>query len=285
MTKLAVTPFGRGLRAALPNLAFVQGIDGAMAVASQLLRTSEAQRAHEAAQREPVPSRRAQAVALLEEASSDMTEPRAKDLLRLYGFKTPAETFVETTGAASDRAREMAVPRYVVKAVVPGLQHKSEVAGVRLGLSGPAEVTDAFDDLRARLPELRGVIVAEQVEVGVELIASFETDHEIGPFVAFGLGGTGVELQSGLALVPPYCTPEEVRTAMAGTAVQQVLQGFRGSQAADVEAVVDAVCRLGVMAGELGDLVRTVEVNPLVTLQGRPGVLVLDALCVKTPTP
>ncbi len=59
-----------------------------------------------------------------------------------------------------------------------------------------------------------------------------------------------------------------------------LLDGFRGSAAADVSALADAVVALGQLAVELGDHLAGLDLNPVVVTpagSGR-GALVVDAL-------
>lgn len=282
MTTNSVTAFGRDLRARLPNLSFVQGIDAAMAVAGALLKTGDARRTHPAVPAAPIDvARVSKALALLPAQSTEITEPNAKALLRLYGFETPRECVVGSPDEAAKWASSVDASRFVVKGVVPGLAHKSDSGAVRLGLADGEDVRAACGEILETLPSTIGFIVAEQVGVQHELLLSFDRDPEVGTYVALGLGGTDVELHGDVAILPPRCTAEDVRRALAGIPLGRVLRGWRGASPADLDSVVRAVQMVGVMAGELGESIASVEINPLATLQDRPGVVVLDALCTR----
>ena len=58
----------------------------------------------------------------------------------------------------------------------------------------------------------------------------------------------------------------------------KLLHGYRGAQALDAEAVVDALVALGRLAADLEDVLQSVDVNPFVVLPR--GGLALDALIV-----
>jgi hypothetical protein len=60
----------------------------------------------------------------------------------------------------------------------------------------------------------------------------------------------------------------------------RLLKGYRGSPALDIEAVVDALVALGRIAGDLGDVVQSIDVNPFVVMPQGQGAMALDALVV-----
>ena len=79
------------------------------------------------------------------------------DLLRDYGIPAVRTRAAATRAQALAAADEIGYP-VVVKTDEPGIAHKSDVGGVRLGLAGPAAAGAAYDDLAARLgPRVAGV--------------------------------------------------------------------------------------------------------------------------------
>ncbi|OWY61697.1 hypothetical protein B7486_62415 [cyanobacterium TDX16] len=57
-----------------------------------------------------------------------------------------------------------------------------------------------------------------------------------------------------------------------------MLDGVRGAEAVDVDALVDVIVRVGRLGLDLADVVAEVDVNPLVVTP--KGVVALDALVV-----
>jgi len=72
---------------------------------------------------------------------------------------------------------------------------------------------------------------------------------------------------------------------LARTKVMALLQGYRGTDAYDVEAVVAALAALGAIATDLGDVVRSIDINPFMVLPAGDGGMALDALIVLQSTP
>ena len=64
-----------------------------------------------------------------------------------------------------------------------------------------------------------------------------------------------------------------------GLRARKILDGVRGAPPPDVGAAVDAILRFADLAGDVGDLVGEVDVNPLLVLP--KGVVALDCLVVR----
>ena len=105
------------------------------------------------------------------------------DLLRDYGIPAVRALPAATRTAALDAAAEIGYP-VVVKTDEPGIAHKSDVGGVRLGLAGPAEAGAAYDNLAARLGPR--VVVCETAPPGTELALGVVRDPALGPLLVIG---------------------------------------------------------------------------------------------------
>jgi acyl-CoA synthetase (NDP forming) len=200
-----------------------------------------------------------------------LDEPSAKSALAAFGLPVPRGRVAradEVVAAAS----EVGYP-VVVKAVVPGLAHKTEVAGVRVGLSSQEEVLEAVASMRALG---RSFLVEEMVtDATLELVLGVTRDPQFGLVLTLGAGGVLAELLRDVVSVLLPATREEVRRALSRLRCWPLLDGFRG-RGADVEAVLDAVSSvLGYAEAHRGELLE-LEVNPLLV---RPvGVVAVDAL-------
>ena len=99
-------------------------------------------------------------------------------------------------------------------------------------------------------------------------------DPAFGPMVTCGLGGTRVELlhDVGMGLAP--VAAQEARELLAALKGAPLLAGFRGAPAVQVDALVDAVCRVSWLVADVPD-VTEMDLNPV--LASADGVVVLDA--------
>jgi acyl-CoA synthetase (NDP forming) len=161
-----------------------------------------------------------------------------------------------------------------LKTAAPGIVHKTEVGGVRLGLDGPDRLAGAYADLAARLGPR--VLVAAMAGPGVELALGVVADPQFGPLVMVAAGGVLVEVLGDRVFALPPVDHRRAGELLDRLAVRPLLDGARGAPPADRDAVADAVVRLSVLAVDLGDRLAAVDVNPLVA--GPGGCVAVDAL-------
>jgi acetyltransferase len=170
----------------------------------------------------------------------------------------------------------------VIKIVSPDIVHKSDVGGVALGLTSAAAVRAATDDImvraRAAKPEARitGVIVQPMVTrpKAQELLVGIADDPTFGPVIAFGQGGTGVEVIDDKALALPPLDLKMASELIARTRVSRQLNGYRNVPAVKMIDVALTLVKLAQLAADLPE-VRELDINPLLTDEN--GVLALDA--------
>lgn len=105
-------------------------------------------------------------------------------LLDCYGLPMIPSRVVSDDDAAVATAAEFGGP-VALKASAPGLLHKSDAGGVRLGLEGPAAVRAAANDIEAAVTRagfrLESLVVQSMAPSGVELIVGMVNDHSFGP--------------------------------------------------------------------------------------------------------
>lgn len=209
----------------------------------------------------------------------------AKQLIRSYGVATPLEVLVASADEAAAAAERIGFP-VVLKGCGTTLAHKSELGLVRVGLATTAEVRAAYDDiLTAAAVSLDGVIVAEMMCDGVEFVVGMSTDSVFGPVVAVGLGGTLVEVLDDVALgVAPF-SRREAHVMLDQLRGRSLLDGVRGSEPLDIEALVDVVMGVQRLALDVDGRITQVDLNPVLVRAvsggalGR-GAIALDALVV-----
>ncbi|HEY3530029.1 MAG TPA: acetate--CoA ligase family protein [Nocardioides sp.] len=199
-------------------------------------------------------------------------EVRAKAALTTYGLETPAARVVDDVEALAEAAASVGFP-VVLKAMVDGLAHKSDVGGVVVGLDSPEAVRRAG----AGMACLAGRFLVEHMVEGaaLELLIGVQRDPRLGLALTVGAGGVLVELVDDTASVLLPATRSEIREALARLRVGPVLTGFRG-HSVDLEAVVSAVQAVAAFAIDHADRLVEVEVNPLLVLPD--GAMAVDAL-------
>jgi acyl-CoA synthetase (NDP forming) len=197
------------------------------------------------------------------------------DLLRDYGI--PA---VQARSAASAQEARAAALRLgypvAVKTDAPGIAHKSDVGGVWLGVTGPAELDAAYADLSARLGPR--VTVTEMSAPGAELILGMSRDPALGPLIVLGAGGVLAEYLAETAVALPPLTAPAAADLIGAQRFARLLHGYRGQPPADLPTVAAGVAAFSVLITDLGDHLEAFDINPLIC--GASGAIAVDALAV-----
>ena len=283
MISHGLTDYSRALRGELPHVAFLQEID-------KTLRAVRSVADYAAASATPAkPGRVAQSGAKRQlerilgrpSASRILNEVGSKALLKAYGIRAPREAVARDAREAVAVARRIGYP-VVAKAVSATLAHKSDSGGVIVGIDSDKALRAAYRKIvravRKRGAALDGVLIAEEVADGLELVLGATRDPEMGPVILFGAGGLDVELRRDVALAPPPLDARAARALIGRTQVGALLDGYRGRPALDRDAVVTALIALSRLVLDAGARIEEIDINPF--LARRRGGVALDALVV-----
>jgi acetate---CoA ligase (ADP-forming) len=201
------------------------------------------------------------------------SETEALAMLADYGLPTVTAEGVADADQAVLAAERMGWP---VALKTAEALHKSEVAGVRLGIGDGESLRRAYADLAGRLgPRAR---VAGMAPPGVELALGMVRDPQFGPLVLVAAGGVLVEVLRDRRMGFPPLDEARARRLVDGLQARPILSGVRGGLPADIGAVALALIRLSVLALDLGDLIEALDVNPLIC--GPAGCVAVDALVI-----
>ena len=202
-------------------------------------------------------------------------ELEALALLADYGVPaTDARAATSAEGAVA-AADEVGWP-VAMKTMAPGIQHKSDVGGVALGLADADALRAAYEDIAARLGP--HVVVSPMAPPGVEMAIGIIRDPQFGPLVLVAAGGVLVEVLHDRRLALPPLDRSGAHALIDRLGIRPLLDGVRGAPAADVEAIGHAVSRLSVLAADLGEHLDAVDVNPLIA--NARGCVAVDALVI-----
>ncbi|MCV7343716.1 acetate--CoA ligase family protein [Mycolicibacterium rhodesiae] len=205
--------------------------------------------------------------------AAEWSAPAGFRLLADYGIPVtrsyPAHTVTQVLAAAD-------AVGYPVVLKTLGAAHKSDVGGVVLGIGDRESLWVAYEEMAERLGP--GVSVDAMAPAGVEISLGVVRDDNFGPLVVVAAGGTLVELLADRAVAcPPISRPsagELVRSLRSAP----LLTGWRGSPAADVDALADAIVGFSQLATELGEHLDAIEANPVIV--SPTGVVAVDALVI-----
>lgn len=195
-----------------------------------------------------------------------ITEESSKEILSEYGIKVPKYALVTNSDEAVQKSKEIGFP-LVAKIVSPEILHKTDVGGVKVGLSSEDEVKKAFDDMFNRLKEkfdVKGVLLEEMVPKGVELIVGLQNDSQFGPSIMVGLGGIYTELFKDVSFRVLPVTKNEAAKMLESLRGKDILKGFRGSTPVDLDMLSEAIVNIGTLGVDMAGKYESIDFNPVV---------------------
>lgn len=217
-----------------------------------------------------------------------MVEGDASALAAALGLPFPE--MLKTT--AQREAARWAAGRspVVMKVHSPDLLHKSELGGVRVGVEAE-DVPAVFDELmdvgrKAGASDV-AVVLEELVEPGLELLVGFVAGERGYPMtLTVGLGGVIAELTGDIATDVTPVDADGVRRLLRSLKGWPLFAGYRGAPAFDLDTLCVTIARLSYAMASLSDVIREVEINPLVVrAETEGGVMALDFVLLRHDAP
>ena len=207
-------------------------------------------------------------------------DAEAREIMEAYGIRTPRTFLARDPDEAARLADEIGFP-VVIKIVSPDILHKTDVGGVKLNVTTPTDVRDAFELMIYRAnryvpdAEIWGCLVQEMVLGGKEVIVGMNRDPHFGPLMMFGLGGIYVEALRDVAFrVAPFGR-RDAREMIGEIHAYNLLRGVRGERPSDLEAVVEALLRLAQLVTDFPEIAEF-DINPLTVFEEGQGAMGID---------
>jgi acetate---CoA ligase (ADP-forming) len=135
---------------------------------------------------------------------------------------------------------------------------------------------------RARRPAphagIEGVLVAKQLQGGVECILGIHRDPVFGPIAMFGLGGIFVEVMKDVVFRRCPFGADVAEQMIRSIKGAPLLLGARGRAKADVHALAQMFSRLSAFAVAAGPRLRSIDLNPVFAMPEGHGAFAVDAV-------
>jgi acyl-CoA synthetase (NDP forming) len=216
--------------------------------------------------------------------AGQVLEPEAMAWLQANGIPVPEYRFAPTLEAALRGCEEIGYP-VVMKVVSPCILHKSDVGGVILDVSDATMAQTTFAQLQQVADgndncgqSFRGVVIYPMIRGAQEVLLGLSRDPQFGPVVAFGLGGVYTEVWQDIALRVAPVDRQEAQAMIRDIRYLPLLQGVRGGQSSDLEALASLLVEFSQLAfryPEIGE----VDLNPVFVFS--KGLVVGDALVIR----
>ena len=226
---------------------------------------------------------------VLAERRKVLTEMESKTLLSAFHIPVTQTILARSANEAMMIATQLGFP-VALKIDSPDISHKSDVEGVALNILNATGVRDAYAEMIqtvARLkPQARinGITVQTMARAkrGREVCVGLVTDDPFGPVIAFGAGGTMIELIDDRAMELPPLNQFLARHLISRSRVAETLGDWRGAQAVNMDALEQILLRVSEMVCELPQL-REMDINPIIV--DASGAVAVDARIVIDHSP
>ena len=197
-----------------------------------------------------------------------LTYEQSRELLSSAGVRVPRESFVTSAQDAAEAAERIG-GAVAMKLSAPGLIHKTEVGGVRLGIRGGEQAGAAFAEMASprRLAsfgiEADGVFVQEMVANGLDLLVSVHDDEVFGAVLTVGAGGVATEVERDVVHLAIPFRDEELLRALRGLRLWPHLAGFRGQPGCDLSVLASVARTIAEVYLAKAPSLAEIEINPL----------------------
>jgi acetyltransferase len=221
---------------------------------------------------------------VLAERRNILTEMESKALLSAFHIPVTQTILARSANEAMMIATQLGYP-VALKIDSPDISHKSDVNGVVLNVMNAVSVRDIYNDMMQSVAKLQpnarinGVTVQNMARKkrGRELYIGLVTDDPFGPVIAFGAGGTMIELINDRAMELPPLNQFLARRLIDRARVAETLGEWRGASAVDMDALEHVLLRVSEMVCELPQL-REMDINPIIVDEA--GAVAVDARIV-----
>jgi 4-hydroxybutyryl-CoA synthetase (ADP-forming) len=210
----------------------------------------------------------------------NLVEEEGYEVLEAYGFSTPKTILANSAEQSVNASNSIGYP-VVMKIASPDIIHKSDAAGVKVGLANDEQVRMAFNAIMQNAKRykpdanIKGIIVQEMVRSGKEIILGAKQDPIFGPLVMFGLGGIYVEVLKDVVFRLAPIDEHEASSMVHSIKGFKLLKGVRGESPSDIRALVDSLLRISQLVTEFPEI-NEFDMNPLMVLGEGNGVRAVD---------
>jgi acyl-CoA synthetase (NDP forming) len=204
-----------------------------------------------------------------------LTEYEAKEFLETLGLPVTKQVLADSKDAAVKAAKEIGFP-VVMKLMAEDIVHKSDVGAVKLDIKSETEVVATFEELM-KIPSnsKKQVSIQEMASKPIaELIVGTLQDPQFGPAIMFGIGGILVEIMKDVSFRICPITEFDADEMIHEIKAFKLLDGFRGSPKADLNALVSLLKTVSEISMDNLDIDQ-MDLNPVFIYEN--GIKIVDA--------
>jgi acyl-CoA synthetase (NDP forming)/RimJ/RimL family protein N-acetyltransferase len=210
-----------------------------------------------------------------------LTDLETAELLRTHGISLVSQFAVASLTDAIAAANQLGW-NVVLKATTAAVRGRPDLASVHRNIDNPAEMADAWNDLRQLVAEI-GLSGDEDLSVakpvvqamappGVALSITSHEDAAFGPIISLGLDGIPSELLGDIVYRVPPLTTVDAALMVKDLRAAPTLFGRYGAPGVDIAGIEDLLHRVAQLADAIPQLA-SVTLRPCVASVGSTAVL------------
>ncbi|OGO03441.1 MAG: acetyl-CoA synthetase [Chloroflexi bacterium RBG_13_53_26] len=211
-----------------------------------------------------------------------LTEVESKQVIEEAGINVVKAKLARSIKEAVAVSKEFGFP-VVLKVASPDIVHKSDIGGVKVGLTNATQVSKAYREIMTSVKQkepkatIHGVSVQPMAKPGVEIIIGMSKDPQFGPVIMFGLGGILVEILKDVSFRIVPLAKRDAREMIRDIKGYPVLEGYRGQPPSDVAALEDMILKVSAFV-ERTPVIKELDLNPVFAY--KDGAIAVDARIV-----
>lgn len=197
-----------------------------------------------------------------------------------YGIRFAPSGFARDIDDALVIANNIGYP-VAMKVVSDQVSHKTDVGGVKVGISNDHELESYFrkitNDVKKKVKgaRVKGMLIQKVLD-GANVFIGGKRDPQFGQIVVFGMGGIFVELMDDVSFRVAPIDKREAMEMMTETKAFKILEGYRG-KSYDVDTLATLLVKVSKML-ERRSSIAELDINPLIVM--RKGAVAVDARIV-----
>jgi acetyltransferase len=208
-----------------------------------------------------------------------LSEVEAKAFLKNYKIPVVKNAVAKTAKEAGAMAKKIGFP-VAMKILSADIIHKTDVGGVKLNVNSNKEAEEAFakimGSVKKKKPkaQIDGVLIEGMVKKAYELLIGAKKDPIFGPVIAFGRGGTAVEVYKDTAIALPPIDMCDAKKLIEKTKIATLLKGYRGMPGVNMDELQFILYKFSRLISDFPEI-KELDINPF-AVDAKGGV-VLDA--------
>lgn len=183
-------------------------------------------------------------------------------LINKYGIEIAPTAVAFSSEEAVAVAERMGYP-LVMKIFSDTITHKTEVAGVKVGIKDRLEVREYFEKVKKILGnDLKGMAIQPMIK-GQEIILGVKKDPNFGHMIMFGLGGIYAEIMKDVSFRLAPLNHEEALKMISEIKSFKILDGYRSLPKVDIEKIADALVGISNLVSDYPKI-EELDINPII---------------------